>query len=320
MIFSFTDEPINSPRWSDADLAELIDTMITKGHYPDWDGNWFARIEKAIANHGGTNARDRFGKFVAVPLTGEMRRYLTTVRIHDLNRDQVEKLASLPALVFLENARNEWPIYSKLIDLAVSDSREFRNPFKLLQRADKEYRLHAHAAGGAGEMPGEFQRLDQNEYRDVAKHKICLLFDRDTPAEFDDEGVCLFDENKNGLFRLLCGKEACDMNYDDIYVLHQPSDYVWHMWHKRAVENYIPNSAFQSMRLNTNVLPANPKERDYFKIDGTSLQNYGKSSLPKLAPKLTWKEVNRACRTFDTEGLRNVSELQLLLLKWVKII
>lgn len=316
MIFSFDGNPKDGVKFDDAFLAEFVDHIISNGHFIDCTEEWLDHIYRVVMEHGGSNAKKRFEKFMTNSPSGQLRKYLRTINTGDLDAVRLDRLATLPALVVLENARFEWPIYRRIIKLAAAADRTFKDVFNRLADAERNLWIEEHQAGGAGEVPGEIQRLEERRYKDIGPYKINALLDRDTDRELNDDGSPLFDKNKNNAFTFFCGKKHNEITYDDIYSLPQPSTYTWHMWHKRAVENYLSNDIFQKHRLSTAKLPATDAERDYFLINGTSMPGYSKNSLPIFANDLSWKLLNNHCKRFSIKPNMEVTELQLLLLKW----
>ena len=156
------------------------------------------------------------------------------------------------------------------------------------------------------------EQQEQGPYENVFSEKSCIVFDRDT-----DDDVS-FDSNKNALFQLFCNKKSDSVTDQDIYTLNQ-NPYHWHMWYKREIENYLTNDHYEENGVDVSGFPTELKQRDYFKIS-ESVPGYHKSKLSVIAEKMSRADYESlGLRFFTVNGLQ-ISELQLFLLKLVKII
>lgn len=297
---------------TDEQLADICCSMVQGRQYVDCSQEIQDRIIRAIEKHGSTLQKELFRKFKGFDVTGELRRYLTTYPLNQhTSLAALEIILRKPSRLLVENAPYEWEVYKRIIGTYKSD-RKFKNLFLLLEQAKSIKMLTCLHGGGYTTYPALLRQQNKDEYRDVCRYKICVLFDRDTDNEHS------FDGNKNALFQFLCGKKSNEVTDNDIYVLSQ-SPYIWHMWYKRAIENYFPGKQYSAHGIDTSLFPASALEQDYFKIEAGSASGYDKNKLPKLAEKMSRADYEVNLKRFGVNG-DELSEMQLFLLKLVKII
>lgn len=293
--------------------SDMFSEMASHGHFIDCDAQARDKLYAASDKNGSTTQKQYLQRYNGFDITTELRTYLRTIdlTLRRYTYQQIIALAALPSLLLLENEPYEWPVYRTLIGTYEND-RQFRNLFHLLVRAKNESRLLPSHCGGYTLMPAKIQYHEENRYKDIFPFKSCILFDRDT-----DDAIS-FDSNKNALFMILVGKKSNEITDADIYTLSQGT-YNWHMWYKRAIENYFPNAQYEAQGMDVSKLPEVPAERDYYKIDGGSVLGYDKNKLPVIAKKMSRTDYERHLMKFSLNQM-TISELQLLLLKLVKII
>ena len=301
-----------------ATLSDLCCKMMEHGHFIDCDGNTFALIAKSIQENASTTQSDCFKKFKGFSssgcLTRELRAYLTTIIVDGdaYSLDDLERIICKESYVLLENGPYEWEVYKTMMSVYQRD-RQFGNLFQLLVLARNKGFLASLNCGGYGMVKPMIEQQEQGAYENVFSEKSCIVFDRDTNDDVS------FDSNKNALFQLFCNKKSDTVTDQDVYTLNQ-NPYHWHMWYKREIENYLTNDHYEENGIDTSGFPQSLQQRDYFKITPESAPGYQKSKLFSIAEKM-----NKA--DYDSMGLKmffmngiNMSEIQLFLLKLVKII
>jgi len=293
-------------------LSDICCAMIQGRQYVDCNSDIQKEITRAIDEHGSSSQKELFRKFRGFDITSELRHFLTVYSLdQDTSLAELNIILQKPSRVLVENGPFEWEVYKRIIGTYKSD-RQFKNLFLLLEQAKHRGMLEHLHGGGYTTYPSLLQNLDNGEYKHVSRYKICILFDRDT------DGAHLFDIQKNTLFQFLCGKKSTEMTEDDIYVLSQ-STYIWHMWYKRTIENYFPDKQYSALGIDVSHFPVSNEARDYFKIDRDSANGYDKNKLSKLAEKMSRNDYEGNLKRFVVDG-QQVSEIQLLLLKMIKII
>ena len=140
--------------------------------------------------------------------------------------------------------------------------------------------------------------------------KIGVLMDRDT-----DLGT-VFPSRRQNLFEMLSGKQATVLANTDIYTLSQ-SVYVWHMWYKRAIENYFPATQFDNLGYPSASAPSVLVDWSYKNLG--KISRYDKKHLSEVCFGMSRANYESNCAQFTVNGV-NMSEMQLFLLKLVKLI
>lgn len=295
---------------SASERSELYSNIIAYGHYVDCDSGVRETFYQSVKDCGSKIQREMIKKDPSLRLNRQTRQYLTVMMVSDFSKAQLELLIKKPARLMVENKVNEGPVYRSMIGTYANGDRSYRNPFIKLHQALKDGMLDFENGGGCSAYDQQMRSLNENEYRDVAKHKICMLADRDTEIENT------FDQQKNPLFEMCCGKKYDEMTEADVYTLNM-TGYIWHMWYKRAIENYFPDSQFAAIGADMTTMPAIPADRNYKKLG--DIIGYHKNQLPKLVEKMSYTMYENGLKHFYPDG-KDMSELQMFLLKMVKII
>lgn len=242
-------------------------------------------------------------------ITQECRLYLMTIDLSAYSQD-LQKLIELPSELLVENALFEWDFYKLLPEIYKHDP-QFKNMFSLLSKAIKHHRIVPLHGGGFNQYNLLLQQKNSSSYANVFQKKCCAIFDRDT----DD--ALTFSTKKNSLFQFLCGKQAEQMNDSDVYTLKQPGGWTWHMWYKRAIENYFPEEKYTELGVNVDEAVHSPYKYDYFNIG--KIHGYKKSMVPDLSHRMSRADFEKVVKHFIVDGVQ-MSEIQLLLLKFVKLV
>ena len=309
MIFELSDNFIRSV--SEEDLSDLVVRIMWGNHFLIVGGSSESRLLDAVLKHAGTNDRALFEKYILYGInpTLEIQTYLTTVTDTNYSYAQLKELAIRPAILLMENLR-EWGAYLRMIDVYRSNP-QFSNLYKLLWEVVNNVDLFMPLqAGGCGELVHMIKSLSHRGYSRIAKTKICIVFDRDTTS------YSKFKFSYNPLFYKLCGKKPPVLTNGDIYTLRQ-AKYIWHMWYRREIENYFPDSAFIALgkvrKAGKGLFENNPYAhvKDYYP--------YKKNDLKRLPMNMTRNLFEQGLTHFSEGGI-TMSELELFLLKIVKII
>ena len=92
------------------------------------------------------------------------------------------------------------------------------------------------------------------------------------------------------------------------------------MWYKREIENYFTDDCYIKENVDVSGFPTVSNQRDYFEIDKSSAPGYDKPLLSSVAEHMSRSDYDMiASKKFLVNG-ELLSEIQLFLLKLVKII
>ena len=312
MIFQLNDTFVNSiPQEV---LSEICTIIIKKGHFLCTDsGGTFQIITNAIEQHAATWDKRLFKnsskKFNPTKLQRLFYRTYTPNVGDDI--EWLKWLAENPGYLILENAHHEWVLYSHIIEIYKHD-REYKSLFEELKNAFDTRRIEPRNAGGYTGMIKEKNIITSNPKvgNIYVNLKAMMVFDRDKGNSLE------YDDNKNDLFAHLCRKKHTTVTEADIYSLSQ-SPMAWHMWYKRAIENYFHPEVYEKH----NMYPRNNTDDwDYYYVDDKTVKGYQKNQIAQLAVDLGRSYFDRNMKSFysDVAG-KNLTEMQLFLLKLVRI-
>lgn len=296
-----------------SDLSEICSIAIKNRHFLSVNSPVRKLIRASIVQHGSTKQKQLFQGYRGFNPSQELKVFLTIIDVDaTFHLDELYYLVSEKASLVLENRHNEWQVYKDLTALYAKESK-YSNLFELLRVAQEKKLIDALNAGGYG---GIIDTVEDNARvmasGNLADMKLVSLFDRDT----DDD--IAYDGNKNVMFKYFNhDKDYLHVNVNDIYTLCQ-SPRIWHMWYKRAIENYFPDAQYDNCDVDVTALHACPY-RDYYKFDKNTPSGYKKSLLPCLTENLNWNEFDSAQKRFTING-KEMSEFELFLLKMVRTI
>jgi len=247
-------------------------------------------------------------------ITDEQRQFFTTINVSQYKFDQLLLLAGERSRILIENGPYEWPIYESL-SLAYKKDPEYGNIFNYIKQAIDTHDLVCLHGGGITTFDALIELEEKTCYPgSIFALKHVVVFDRDTSAGNE------YDPNRNILFNKFCEKESNAVGDNDVYTLNQ-TPYIWHVWYKRAIENYFSNDRYEQQHVDTRKLPREQNNRDYCKI-GDYLGNV-KKVMKSIAKGMTMGEFESHLHKFRVkinDEERELSEFQLLLLKIARII
>lgn len=302
-------------RHTDVELCDITTAIARNGHYISCSREMGKMMRKAVKDHAGTSDKTSFASgagFFDYP--DHLEKIVRKFEVPDnINAATLIHFISDPSRLVMENGHNEWSVYSHIIDIFEKDA-VYGDYYKILKTAKDKGRIHeAHAGGRDGLIKEAESRPIYHDGENLRLRKTCVLFDRDTDNNTDFSGY------NNTLFKRLCSKDYTTVTDRDIYTLRHDSPQ-WHMWYKRAIENYFPVSQYDAMGCDTsNISGLTREQRSYFKIEGkkNSVPKYAKGEINKLVKGLSKSALLAELDRLDVDGT-TMSEMHLFLLKLVK--
>ena len=132
----------------------------------------------------------------------------------------------------------------------------------------------------------------------------------------DTDDNTYYDSQKNHHFKFFSQKDSQTISDNEIYNLNQTNGWIWHMWYKRAIENYFPKERYEKLSVSID----EDEISDYENIGQKyKSKGYKKEMVPKLAKDMSRTMYERGLKHFTVNGI-DMSEMQLLLLKFAKIV
>lgn len=295
-----------------AEISELYYGIVKNGHYLDCDDATREKLTDAMERCGSRMQKQLVKSNHQGHLTAELRKYLTTISSGQYTYSELMTIICKPSCLMIENLAYESDVYRSIIGTYANDP-TYRNLFRKLEDAKNLGWLTFLHAGGFGMMAPLLNYYDERDYKNVADKKIAVLMDRDTDL------ATQFPDNRHNLMAMLAGKKYSQLSNGDIYTLAQ-NEYVWHMWYKRAIENYFPKTQFDNLRYDTSTVPATPADWSYKNLGGKGgIRGYKKQNLSDLKEGMSRSDYESNCAQFVVGGV-SMSEMQLFLLKLVKLI
>lgn len=314
MIVKIERDFLNCPEQELKDRFIELCNIAEAGHYLDVDNNIEGDFVESLVKCAGPT----YCGFIAEAMQKfssekSLRSYLATVKFSDYTREQRKCLLQKPSQLLMENSAYEWEIYRSLVDY-YAKGKKYKNVIYYLQWSITKGIIEPAHLGGIYQLPAELS-LKEGIYKNLYRHKVCVVFDRDT-NKVDD-----IDKNKKAVFSSLCnGIDITQVNNDLIYRLDYNEEYVWHMWYKRAIENYFPKEQYASKGVDitsfNDLLPY-----DYQKFDEKKNypKGYKKSMMGEISKGMSCKYFEESTKSFTIRG-EEMSEIMLLLLKIAKIV
>ena len=293
-------------------LSHICCTIMTKCHYISCSSKTKDCIIDAINNHASSYEKEQIKSSSAFDPTNEQIKYMTTINLSDFNEKQCLDLFEKSSLLLIENAPYEWDVYKQMA-AAYTHDRSHGNLYKQLIQAIETKKIEPWHGGGFTQYKSLIEQKSTIFADEVIKYKLCALLDSDG---------CLIEKKdtwkaKRNIYCFLCNIEKekfTDFELDKIYSLDQ-KPYIWHMWYKRAIENYFPRKAFEDLGLDLSNY-SDKEDWNYIKFKNF---NYKKEQLPELSKSMSQKDYETGLQHFCIQE-EDLSEIQLLLLKLIKII
>lgn len=291
-------------------LTDACDNIVKYGHYISCDDKTQKYLTDVVSENGSKALRNAMRESTDLfdSRTALQKKYMRTINLNDDLIGALDK----PSVAILENAPYEWSVYQKMAESYKHDSR-FGSLFRQLVDYMGCGCLTFYNGGGCGQHDQHILQHEKNKgYKNVGELKLFCLLDSDCLIEGD------YPTEKTKVCNFLCGTVDQPIENLPIYTLQQPK-YTWHMWYKRAIENYFPNNAYQGAAMDTSCLPHERELRDYTKIDKKIVKGYAKDKLQELPNQMSRSDYETGLKHFIIHG-EDYSEIQLFLLKLVYMI
>lgn len=293
-----------------ARASQLYCEALDKGHYFDGNATCMEMMRASVNDHASTFQKEMMKTGRSMNLTGKLRQFLTRLNASDFSFDDLLRILTKPSRILVENSMYEGPVYDHMMRTYYRDP-SFGNLYAKLKIArDNGFLTYEHG-GGCSHFKGLLEQAELDDYKGISKYKFCTIIDRDA-----DGPEYKLIETRNNLFKYLADKSNSNLEDNDIYTLDQQK-YIWHMWYKREIENYFPDTHFKRIGVDPDNWPQLPEDRNYKKLsEGTGFK---KDKLKNLTDGMSREKYEEGLKMFHCNGYK-MSELQLFLLKLVKLI
>jgi hypothetical protein len=202
--------------------------------------------------------------------------------VNETNPVDAYKIITERSKVIVENGINDWKFIKGICNKYSSGKTKRRSIYQLLEKAIKEEFVESDHSGGIGEITKIVQRwIESSRYHNIHKYKLMAIFDSDRKSEND---LTPHTSKINFLKR-------ADNIQPNNYMYESTDLIVWHILHKRKIENYIPlNIIFSKIEsINPNQKSAletmNKADLDFIEYTSDNL-GIGKLEIKQQFPDL----------------------------------
>lgn len=294
-------------------LADIVTKIARNNHLIDCEDSLIPIIEKAIDEHSGTTEKEIVLNAHLYEITSLQRKHLSIIDVDgSLSPLQYIYLFSSPSLLLMENGLYEWPVYKYMIE-AYKRDRKYGSLFKQLGKAQSDNLIKSYHGGGNGQLIDLVQMKEsENDYKGITHHKIFIVTDSDRESE-----IAPYPNRQTKDYRFFCDKEG---NVDRTFIdtINQPH-YHWHMWRKRAIENYLLPEKYKFERLDVENYKNIPlPQRNFVKVSDI-IKKYKKGNIGNIARHMSREDYEGVSDKIYIDA-EEISEIRLFLLKMVKVI
>lgn len=339
-IFDSTDVDILSGLSKILDLGttgrHLVDIYSFDSYIFDNEGNYiFNETNFSIdylSNYQKNQVEDFFNDLMLKTgyLTDIHKKYLSNITVgldaNEFNPTIAYKILTEPSKIIVENIINDWKFVKGIVQ-KYANHKQRKSIYRLLEKAVDSFWILPDGAGGKGQISQVFENLSTTLYKGIHKLKLVIIFDSDreyNEIKSDQKKLIELFKGKN----IILFKEAVFEEKSDIVI--------WHMLHKREMENYVPlDIILENLELTDaekkELSEKTPEQYDFIDFDDYFKSNKNinvKNGFPELFLKTSWtrEKLEQRCghHTVKIELpnsiLEDVTEIEQILLKIAKII
>lgn len=314
MIIEIPDVFFECPEDERPDKVLFISQLLDNGHYIQPRIGLTEKLVDLFDSFGTKMECELLANsFELLSPSDRIKEYLTIINLSDYDELQRKVLLFKPSELLVEFAPYEWNAYRRIVKAYRNDP-TYSSIFSLIKKKIDNFFLVPANAGGYASIPALITLKDEGEYYHLYKRKVCVVFDRDKDNRND------IDANKNRLFEELAHKQWNQVSNSDIYKLDFGTGYIWHMWYKRAIENYFPPEQFEALGAHMDKARGEDVDYDYYIFDVNDADvKYKKSMMQRVGNGLSRTDYESRLQRFAFDNTE-YSEFQLLLLKIAKIV
>ena len=310
MIFVLDESLKNIDKEGKGVLAKLIAAIAERKHYMKVSSQVWQWIDEEILTTRFLGSMDielirKNNEFRDITKT--MSDYLSQIYV-GCKQGCIEPcrailLVEKPSYVVVENEANDWPVLRKWIEL-MKNERTFRSINMLVEKKKCAGELRPYNAGSCGQIINILlERMA--EFGELSSYKVMAVYDSDKELENAE-----LSNEKKKIQSFTTEKRMMD-----------------HRLYKREMENYFELECYKKARLaDDDLIYALPVQSWDFEdvekyIRDNSTRHYKKQNLPILSNYIDKRKLMNitAHHSLLHNGM-NISEIQLLILKFAKLV
>lgn len=315
----------------------FIDIKSINAIFYDENLNYIFDLNVISKTHFSFQQQKTFKEFlnkkVQVAITSLYKQHLRHIVIgtneynNEIHPNNAYKIITERSKVIVENGINDWKFIKGICQKYSSGKKKRRSIYELLNRAIKDEIIESENCGGVGEIIKVTQRwINSNRYQSIYKYKLMAIFDSDKQ---DSNKFITPHRSKIEYFKAKTISTIQPIDYE-----HEFTDLiVWHILHKRKIENYVPLSVlFKNVTLitqkqKTELESKTDDELDYMEYNQDNI-GIGEPKIKEQFPEMflsdfSYRDFEKRCehhKVFLLEANELVSEMEQILLKIAKII
>jgi len=321
-----------------AKLASIFRLLIDSHHFIDKnhlysEGNKSIFETELFKDDLAKNERMNWGGIIlqkSSKITKSHKSFLTKIHIgttfNDISIDDLLKILQNPSRLILENKLNDKKFLKGVCEKYTNHPTR-GNIYKLIKKRFEDESLEA-INDGIGEIKKTAQSYieSSNIYKNIAKHKLMVLFDSDKANKDASIG-----STQTSIIKYLKNQEELSFTSYEI-----TDRIIWHMLYKMKLENYVPlDVIFESIHSLTDekknsITMLSDDELDFFVFTSANI-GLGDSKIKDQFPEMfernfSYIKLEEKCAhhkinfTTNMNEVITISEIEEILLKIAKII
>ncbi|MBD1857080.1 MULTISPECIES: hypothetical protein [Leptolyngbya] len=310
------------------DFKSIKSVFYNKNNEYTFEGHpickkYFSAIERA-------NFKEFLSKISRINITLLHKQHLTTIVVGiDKSKEEVHprslhNIITERSMIIVENGINDWKFIQGIVQKYSSGRTKRQTIYQLIDKAIKSEALESEHCGGIGDMEKiANSHIESKKYNEVFRYKLMAIFDSDK----ENPGDLPKHKKRIEYFK---GRQ---INCENDYAYEHDDLIIWHVLHKRKIENYVPlNVLFSEIKSITPIqknalLSKTAEELDFIEYDQSNIGK-GKASIKEKFPQMflasfPHHELEKRCehhKFFTDEAGECISEIEQILLKIAKIL
>jgi hypothetical protein len=236
--------------------------------------------------------------------------------------------------IVIENDINDWKFLKGICE-KYTNHKKRGNIYKLIKNAINNEWIESSSGGGIGQIKTMVEKwVNSPRYMGIHQYKIMAIFDSDRVAHND---FVVKDKDLVGFLKKRDKKDNYKIQLSDC--VHEPSDLIiWHILHKRKIENYIPLSVLfnciptltDNQKADLENLALSPENLDFHEYNYANIglrEKKIKEQFPEMfLTSFSIHDMEERCEHHKVPiklrdgSVKEVSEMEQILLKIAKII
>ena len=222
----------------------FIDMKSIESIFYDESGRYIFGASLISNKYLSDNERSFLEQFLSkksrISITSLHKQHLVRIIIgadkdnEEIHPESAYKIIKERSKIIVENGINDWKFIKGVCQKYSSGKTKRQSIYQLVDKAIKEGHIESEHSGGVGEIIKVTQRwICDDRYENVFRYKLMAIFDSDK----EDQNALTKHSKKIEYFKRRKIDNAVDYKYESTDLI------VWHILHKKKIENYVPLDA-----------------------------------------------------------------------------